>query len=332
MGSERLNRNNPTKSNDTLRQASDLAKAWMSAMNPLATYTNALGGLASPAQAKADNSKSTNKPVLSSFKVGNTLYNSDGTPYDSPGAPYSIDQFGRPILHSSQTTGQLIKPQQSRAVADPQSEAPQVVEPTNPYPGGREDPFAPLDSAVPEVQLEPVNVEAIERANTWADNFKLPVSDSRKFFDTGDSTEPLIDTNTYGSKMTGPDGEEIPIEAEKWDEETNSMVDVKQDWSQAKSRAASARAFLDAAPGQGALGPLAAAEAAVGVSRGGDKDGSFLNLQRDGKTYQIRGSQADMATAAAKARAGKNIFGEYEFKQLPLGQTEEAVEKVTPTK
>ena len=303
MGSERINRDVKTKADDDRLNALGRAGQWL--QDNIFYTPDKIKEINSAYQANfGDGAKSTSESPKGDINKGWTTagvqYYPDGTPYDSPGEGYSIDQYGRPIPHKWQSEGASLKPFVP-------SETTEIQTPVPPADTAASEPITTPETAQPALTL----------AKSWADQQNLGVTDSTTFFNTGDSNEPLVDTNTYGSKMTGPDGKEVPIEAEKWDESQHSMVDVKQDWSKAKARAASASAFLNAPAGSGALGPLAARDAAVGVTRGVDKDGNFLNYKRDGKTYQIRGSQDDMATAAYKASGGDNIFGEYDFKELP---------------
>ena len=332
MGSKKINRENQTKS-DSVLNANALAKAWLNTLNPFSMYTGD-SSYQKAISGKTSAKEQTQAPApVSNYTVNGVLYDGpSGRPYNSPKGGYSIDEYGRPIAHTSQTPGLSIRPKQSSALMEPDQPPIAPLQTTvspqstvEPIQIGRDDPFAPLDSPEPATAAPASAEPALSRAATWASIRKIPVTDSNVYMSYADGDKDLADTNSYGSVMTGPDGETIPIEAEKWDESQGAMVDIKQDWSKAKAKAASATAFLNAEPGQGAIGPLAAAEAAVGVSRGGDSKGSFLNLQRDGKTYQIRGTQQDMASAAAKARAGKNIFGDFDFKELPQTDTETLV-------
>ena len=303
MGSKKINRDVKTKADDDRLNALGRAGQWL--QDNIFYTPDKIKEINSAYQANYGenaNTESTSPKgdINKGWTTAGVQYYPDGTPYDSPGKGYSMDQYGRPIPHNWQSEGTTIKPFTP-------SETTEIQTPVPPADTAASEPITTPETALPAISL----------AKSWADQREIPVIDSQSFVNPGTAKEPTVDTNTYGSKMTGPDGEEMPIEAETWSEETNSMVDAKTDWSKAKARASSASAFLNAPAGSGALGPLAARDAAVGVSRGVDKDGNFLNYKRDGKTYQIRGSQDDMATAAYKAAGGDNIFGEYDFKELP---------------
>ena len=312
MGSERINRNNKTKADSFWGTANQYAQAWMDAINPLSsTYTAPIKNLFGAADTKEafQSPASERGDINKGFNVAGVQYYPDGTPFDSPGEGYSIDQYGRTIPHSWQKEGQTMKPGAADAPATD-------IDPVEIDPD--KNTSAP-DSAAP----------ALGAAQTWQTMRNMAVADSASFGGSAptDNTNDysVADSAIFGRDLAESDAikgggyTETLITPDGIGETTINKADNKaSDWSSAKAKAASASAFLNAPAGQGALGPLAAADAAVGVSRGGDKDGSFLNLSRDGKTYQIRGSQQDMATAAAKARAGANIFGDFDFKELPV--------------